>query len=88
MGLGGNPNVRPGDAYESPYVTETYVNDHTNDTPTSCETMNNVDEPCVNDVLDDMLGKPQGGFGPFSNCQGYAYSVVNRCRTGPQIPPK
>jgi len=84
VGLGGNPNVRPGDEYEGP-GTQTYPQDHSDDTATSCEIQNNVDEQCVNDVLSDSLGQPQGGFGPTSNCQQFAYSTVNRCRTGPQI---
>ncbi len=86
-GLGGNPNVRPGDAYEAPYVTQTYVVDHSKDKPSSCEKQNNVDEPCVNSILSNELGTAQGRFGPMMNCQAYAYSVVNSCRTGPQIPP-
>ncbi|MCG8016751.1 MAG: hypothetical protein JAY97_11085 [Candidatus Thiodiazotropha sp. 'RUGA'] len=88
VGLGGNPDVLPGEAYESPYATETYVIDHSKDTPEYCRTMNNVNEPCVNGILDDELNKSQGGFGLHNNCQSYAYSVVNRCRTGPQIPMK
>ena len=86
-GLGGNPNVRPGDAYEAPYITQTYVTDHSKDKPSSCEKMNNVDEPCVNSILSNELGTSQGRFGPYMNCQAYAYSVVNRCRTGPQMSP-
>lgn len=87
-GLGGNPNVRPGDAYEAPYITQTYVTDHSKDKPSSCEKQNNVDEPCVNSILSNELGTAQGRFGPYMNCQAYAYSVVNRCRTGPQMSPR
>jgi RHS repeat-associated protein len=88
-GLGANPNIRPGDEYDAPYITQTYVIDHSKDTPTACEKMNNVDENCVNNILNKELGTPQGRFGPYMNCQAYAYSVTNRCRTGPQIvPPK
>lgn len=85
-GLGGNPDIRPGDEYESPYATRTYVNDHAGDTPAYCEKMNNVDEQCVNDILDEKTGKPQGLFG-FENCQAFAYGVVNKCRIGPQLEP-
>jgi len=83
-GLGGNPNVRPGDEYDAPYVTKTYVIDHSKDKATSCEKMNNVDEQCVNNILSNELGTSQGRFGSYMNCQAYAYSVVNRCRSGPQ----
>jgi RHS repeat-associated protein len=87
VGLGGNPGVLPGAEYELPYVTDTYVIDHSDDTPTSCETMNNVDEDCVDYILLEELGTYQGKFSTYMNCQAYSYSVVNRCRTGPQIPP-
>ena len=86
-GLGGNPNIRPGDQYEAPYTTQTYVTDHSKEPPASCEKMNNVDEQCVNKILTKELGTPQGRFSLFMNCQAYAYSVVNRCRTGPQMSP-
>ena len=85
VGLGGNPNIRPGDEYEFPFITQTYVIDHSKDTATSCETMNNVDEPCVDSILSKELGTRQGRFGPYMNCGAYAYSVINRCRTGLQM---
>ena len=87
VGLGGDPNIRPGDQVELPIITKTFPIDHSKDTPTSCEVQNNVNESCVNDILSNDLGKNQGGFGPTSNCKQFAFSVVNRCRTGPQIPP-
>ncbi|MBV2091801.1 MAG: hypothetical protein KUF72_13040, partial [Candidatus Thiodiazotropha sp. (ex Ctena orbiculata)] len=46
VGLGGNPDLVPGEAYESPYATETYVIDHSQDAPEYCTTMNNVNESC------------------------------------------
>ncbi|ODB97384.1 hypothetical protein [Candidatus Thiodiazotropha endoloripes] len=88
VGLGGNPDALPGEVYESPYATETYVIDHSQDMPEYCMAMNNVDESCVNGILDNELNQSQGGFGLHNNCQSYAYSVVNRCRTGPKIPMK
>jgi len=86
VGLQGDPNVRVGDQYEF-LGTPTFPTDHSGDKPTSCEVQNNVDEQCVNTTLDNALGNPQGGFGPTSNCKQFAFSVVNKCRTGPQILP-
>jgi len=82
---GGDPNVTPGEEYESPYLTKAYPTDHSKDTPTLCEIMNNVDEECVNNILSDELDSYQGRFNLYMNCQAYAYSVINRCRTGPQM---
>lgn len=84
-GMGGNPDVLPGQEYEG-YGMPTQVIDHSNDTWTESTTMNNVDEECVNDQL--TIGTPTGPFvPPFNHCQSFAWSVVNQCRTGPQISP-
>jgi hypothetical protein len=88
VGLGGDPNIRPGEEYESMYVTDTIVQDHSRDMATTCTPMNNVDQPCVESKLSGMLGKSQGRFSPANNCQAFAYGVVNACRTGPQMPPR
>jgi hypothetical protein len=87
IGLGGDPNIRPGEEYESMYVTDTIVQDHSRDMATTCTLMNNVDQPCVENKLSSMLGKSQGRFSPANNCQAFAYGVVNACRTGPQMAP-
>jgi RHS repeat-associated protein len=82
-GMGANPNVLPGQEYEG-YGMPVQVTDHSNDTATSCTTMNNVDEQCVNDELE--IGKPIGRFmPPINQCQSFAYGVVNKCRTGSQF---
>ncbi|HHH42566.1 MAG TPA: hypothetical protein ENK49_00365, partial [Gammaproteobacteria bacterium] len=86
IGLQGDPNVRPGDRYEF-LGTPTFPTDHSDDTPTSCEVQNNVDEECVNNRLNETVGQSQGGFGPTSNCKQFAFSIVNSCRSGPQILP-
>jgi len=47
--------------------------------------MNNVDEQCVDESI--RPGQENGPWHPFNQCQNFAYSVVNRCRTGPQMSP-
>ena len=62
------------------------LNDHSNDTATQCTEVKNVDAACVNDKL--TIGMPLGRFTPPVNqCQSFAYSVINSCRTGPQSTP-
>jgi RHS repeat-associated protein len=83
-GMGGDPNIAPGEAYEMWGYTETFINDHSKDIAETLTKMNNVNEQCVNDKLE--IGKPLGKFiPPFNHCQSFAYGVVNACRTGPQI---
>lgn len=63
MGLGGNPDVIPGEAYESLYIAGTYVIDHSRDYPfNGCEIQPNVSESCVNDILSREIGTYQGRF--------------------------
>jgi RHS repeat-associated protein len=33
-------------------------------------------------------GQPLGNWHPFNQCSNFAWSVVTKCRKGPQIPPK
>jgi hypothetical protein len=83
-GMGGNPNIPPGQVYEG-WGMKVTLNDHTNDTATQCTTQRNVDSACVSSQL--TIGRPLGRFTPpFNQCQSFAYSVVNSCRTGPQGP--
>ena len=87
MGLGGNPDIIPGEAYESLYIAGTYVIDHSKDYPfNGCEMQPNVSETCVNDILSREIGTYQGRFSfiaidGFNNCQAYAQSVFDRCKT-------
>lgn len=81
-GMGGNPNIPPGQEYEGWGMPVT-LNDHSNDTATQCTEQQNVDTQCVNQQL--TLGRSLGRFmPPINQCQSFAYSVVNRCRVGPQ----
>lgn len=84
-GMGANPNILPGQQYEG-YGMPVQIIDHSRDIPTRSTKMNNVNEQCVNDELE--IGKPLGRFlPPFNQCQSFAYGTVNKCRTGPQLPP-
>jgi RHS repeat-associated protein len=83
-GMGGNPNIPPGQEYEG-WGMRVTLNDHSNDTPTQCTTQRNVDAACVNSQL--TIGRSLGRFTPpINQCQSFAYSVINSCRTGPQRP--
>ena len=83
-GMGGNPNLPPGQVYEG-WGMRVTLNDHSNDTPTKCTTQNYVDASCVNAQL--TIGRSLGRFTPpINQCQSFAYSVVNSCRSGPQGP--
>jgi RHS repeat-associated protein len=86
-GMGGNPNIRPGDEYEG-IGMPVQINDHSTDRPTYCMPQENVEEQCVNDRL--KIGAPLGRFlPPLNSCQSFAYGVVNSCRSGkPNMPPK
>jgi RHS repeat-associated protein len=82
VGMGGNPKIAPGQEYEG-WGQRVQLNDHSQDTATQCTEMRNVDAECVNRKL--MIGMPLGRFTPpINQCQSFAYSVVNSCRTGPQ----
>lgn len=52
----------------------------------SCRVMNNVDEDCVNKLI--KPGQPLGHWTPVNECNNFAWSVISKCRKGPQIPPK
>lgn len=81
-GMGANPGDLPGEEYEG-YGMQVQIIDHSRDAAAYCIKQNNVNEQCVNDELE--FGKPLGRFlPPFNQCQSFAYSVLNRCRTGPQ----
>lgn len=80
--MGANPNIPPGDQYEGCGMP-VQITDHSKDTASQCTTQKNVDEACVNQQLE--IGKSIGRFiPPVNQCQAFAYSAVNSCRTGPQ----
>ena len=60
-----------------PWVTETYVSDHSCEVGGRCEVMPDVDEKCVNREL--AIGKYLGRFGALNNCQTYAWTVLTKC---------
>ena len=51
-----------------------------------CRVMKNVDEDSVNKLI--KPGQPLGRWSPVNQCNNFAWYVVTKCRTGPQIPPK
>jgi RHS repeat-associated protein len=88
-GMGGMRGGVPGQNGNSdrPY-DPTQTVDHSGQSKASnasCEKQRNVDEQCVNDLI--QPGQSTGGWNPYNQCQSFAFSAINRCRTGPQIPP-
>lgn len=86
-GMGGECAVPGQGCADRPY-SATATKDHTGQSKaanSTCEKMNNVDEMCVNEII--APGQPTGPWHLFNQCQNFAYGAINRCRTGPQIPP-
>jgi RHS repeat-associated protein len=78
-GVGGNaPNV--GEEYESLYITDISIKDHTGQSETrkgaTCKIVPNVEEKKVNELLE--IGKPLGQFSAFNNCQTFANDVIEQ----------
>jgi RHS repeat-associated protein len=88
VGMGGECPVPGQGCADKPY-SQTVTKDHSGQSEainSTCEVMNNVDEECVNDLI--RPGQPTGSWHPFNQCQSFAYSVINRCRMGPQLEPR
>lgn len=88
---GGVPGeVAPACDNSCPYIAKTEITNHSgqsSDPNASCETIANVDEGCVNRLLE--VGQAQGpwAFG-FNDCWTFADRVILACRTGlPSIGP-
>ena len=90
-GMGVRPGEIPGDPgnADSPYSTRTTIIPHDGQSlePNAiCLIQNNVDEQCVNRILRELSGADTGPFAPFYNdCESLAYSIIQQCRTGPQL---
>lgn len=89
-GMGGMRGVVPGQDGNSdkPYDSTQTV-DHTGQSKApnaSCELQINVDEACVDKNI--RPGQGTGRWHPYNQCQSFAYGVLSKCRTGPQMPPK
>jgi hypothetical protein len=81
-GMGGDPNIAPGQQYESAYVTRVFIRDHSKDQAQSCEKVENVSEQCVNNLL--RMDQPIGQFMPgLNDCRMFATTVLTSCRTRP-----
>ena len=86
---GGIPGeVAPACNNSCPYIAQTSVNDHTGQSElpsATCETVENVDEACVNRLLE--VGQAQGrwAFG-LNDCWTFAVRVINECRTDRTFP--
>jgi hypothetical protein len=49
-----------------------------------CEEVPNVNEDCVNDILQNRYGEGYrlGNFSAFNNCQTFVHDVIFECSTG------
>src|SRR5208337_2539762 len=78
---GGGPGVGPNAQVDSPYVTDTSINDHTgqgNDPGATCHEVHDVDEECVNRQL--SIGQSEGKWTPSNQCWSVAENVLDNCR--------
>ena len=69
---------------DKPY-SDTATKDHSGQSTqsnSSCELQKNVDEQCVDSKI--KPGQPTGAWSPINQCQSFAFSAINQCRTGPQ----
>ena len=69
---------------DMPWITKTYVSDHSCEVGGTCQTMPDVDEDCVNKELE--IGRYLGRFGVTNNCQSFAIQTLSKCRKRKQIP--
>ena len=69
---------------DMPWITKTYVSDHSCETGGSCTTMPDVDESCVNKELE--IGRYLGRFGVTNNCQSFAIQTLSKCRKRKETP--
>ena len=85
-GMGPADGGVPGNESNSPYTTETSINDHTGQSTTragvQCEKVENVDEQKVNEQLE--LGKDTGQFSAWNNCQTLAREILDQASTTPK----
>ncbi len=70
--------------YDDPWWRKLGGNDHTGASSlpgAECEEIKDVDENCVNKMLD--IGSYQGPFGPI-NCQNVTKDILDSCSTKPK----
>jgi hypothetical protein len=67
-----------------PWVTPVVVSDASCEPSQNCQTINDLDEACVNREL--AIGRSLGRFGVFNNFQIFAWEVLTKCSKNPQLP--
>jgi len=75
-GMGATRGGVPGENYDYPF-SKVEVTDHSNDNPTSCEHIPDVNEECVNREL--IIGKQLGRFHLMNHCQSFTNEVISKC---------
>lgn len=63
---------------DSPYVTNTCINDHSGESDTYCELIYDIDEQCVNSEL--LKCQSLGKWALGNQCQTFARSIIEKCR--------
>jgi RHS repeat-associated protein len=86
-GMGPAGGGVPGNQSDSPYVTQTQVNDHSSERGrpnVSCYSVPDISETCVDDNL--RIGTPLGRWTLTNQCRSFVGNVLNRCSIDP-LPP-
>jgi RHS repeat-associated protein len=65
------------------WITPVVVSDASCETTGNCQTINDVDEGCVNREL--AIGKSLGRFGFTNNCVTFAWEVLTKCSKNPKV---
>jgi RHS repeat-associated protein len=76
-GMGPAGGGVPGNQSDSPYVTQTSVNDHSGQSASpkaACRPVPNVNEQKVNELL--RIGRPLGTWTPWNQCQSFVNDVL------------
>ncbi len=71
-----------------PWITPVVVSDASCEASNNCQTINDVDEDCVNREL--VIGRSLGYFGGSNNCVTFAWEVLTKCSKNKQptlLPP-
>ena len=79
-GMGACGEGVPGGRSDSPYFTETCVNDHSGEhvhDDARCEPVGNADPACVDREL--SVGRALGVWTPTNQCQSFAQGVLDDC---------
>lgn len=79
-GMGACGEGVPGNRFDSPYLTETCLNDHggQHERPdVQCHPLHDVDASCIDRYLEE--GRPLGAWSATNQCQSFVEDLVEAC---------